>query len=96
MLFSLWEIAEIICNTLCPFYGGFPHSSVGKSLPAIQETLEKGMATHSSVLAWRIPWTEEAGRLQPMGLQELYMTKHTAQMSLLYFIPLQFITLTHT
>ena len=30
--------------------------------------LEKGMATHSSVLAWRIPWTEEPGRLQPMGL----------------------------
>ena len=32
--------------------------------------LEKGMATHSSILAWRIPWTEEAGGLQSMGLQE--------------------------
>ena len=32
--------------------------------------LEKKMATHSSVLAWRIPWTEEPGRLQSMGLQE--------------------------
>jgi len=53
-----------------------------KSLPAILETqvrsslggedsLEKGMAAHSSVLAWRIPWTEEAGRLQLMGLQRL-------------------------
>ena len=31
---------------------------------------EKEMATHSSVLAWRIPWTEEPGRLQPIGLQE--------------------------
>ena len=31
--------------------------------------LEKGMATHSSILAWRIPWTEELGRLQSMGLQ---------------------------
>ena len=31
--------------------------------------LEKGRATHSSFLAWRIPWTEEAGGLQPMGLQ---------------------------
>ena len=49
-----------------------------KNLPAIQETqvgslgwedpLEKGMATHSSVLAWKIPWTEEPGGLQSMGL----------------------------
>ena len=48
-----------------------------KHPPAIQETwvpslgqedpLKKGMATHSSVLAWRIPWTEESGRLQSMG-----------------------------
>ena len=55
-----------------------------KNLPAIQETwvrslgledpLEKGMATHSSILAWRIPWTEELGRLQPMGSQEPDMT----------------------
>ena len=33
-------------------------------------TLEKEMATHSSILAWRIPWTEEPGGLQSMGLQE--------------------------
>ena len=48
-----------------------------KNLPAMLETwvpslgqeepLEKGMATHSSILAWRIPWTEEQGRLQSMG-----------------------------
>ena len=48
-----------------------------KNLPAMQETLvrflgwedplEKGTATHSSILAWRIPWTEEPGRLQSMG-----------------------------
>ena len=48
-----------------------------KDLPAVQETwvrvlgqedpLEKEMATHSSVLAWRIPWTEEPDRLQPRG-----------------------------
>ena len=47
-----------------------------KNLPAMQETqvqslswedpLEKGMATHSSILAWRIPWTEETGGLQSM------------------------------
>ena len=49
-----------------------------KNLPAMQETqvqflgrenpLEKEMATHSSILAWRIPWTEESGRLQSMGV----------------------------
>ena len=48
-----------------------------KYLPAMQETwvqslggedpLEKGMATHSSILAWGIPWTEESGELQSMG-----------------------------
>ena len=50
-----------------------------KNLSAMQETqvqsldqedsLEKGMATHSSILAWEMPWTEEPGRLQSMGLQ---------------------------
>ena len=50
---------------------------VKKNLPAMQETwvrslgwedlLEKGVATHSSILAWEIPWTEEPDRLQPMG-----------------------------
>ena len=49
-----------------------------KNLPAVQEAqvpslgwddpLEKGMATHSSTLAWRIPWTEEPGGLQSVGL----------------------------
>ena len=51
-----------------------------KNLPAIQEiwvqslgwkdALEKGMATHSSILAWEIPWTEEPGGLQSRELQE--------------------------
>ena len=55
-----------------------------KNLPALQETQiqslgqkdppEKGMATHSSTLAWRIPWTEEPSRLQSMGQKELDMT----------------------
>ena len=58
-----------------------PIAQVVKNLPAMQETwvwflrrdypLEKEMATHSSILAWRIPWTGEPGRLQSMGLQEL-------------------------
>ena len=52
-----------------------------KCLPAMQETrvqslgwedpLEKAMAPHSSTLAWKIPWTEELGRLQSMGLQRV-------------------------
>ena len=52
-----------------------------KSLPAVRETqvqslgqedpLEKEMATHSSILAWKIPWTEEPGRLQSMGSQRV-------------------------
>ena len=39
--------------------------------PAQEDPLEKGMATPSSILAWRIPWTEEPGRLQPMGSQSV-------------------------
>ena len=52
-----------------------------KHLPTVQETRvrslgredppEKEMATHSSILAWRIPWTKEPGRLQSMGLQRV-------------------------
>ena len=37
----------------------------------LKDPLEKGMATHSSILAWRIPWTEEPGGLQSMGLQRV-------------------------
>ena len=36
-----------------------------------EDLLEKGMATHSNILTWRIPWTEEPGGLQPMGLQRV-------------------------
>ena len=39
------------------------------AIPESGRSPEKGMATHSSILAWRIPWTEEAGRLQSMGPQ---------------------------
>ena len=52
---------------------GFP---VGKTLASVgslgrEDPLEKGMATHSSILAWRIPWTEEPGRLQSTRLQRI-------------------------
>ena len=39
-----------------------------------EDPLEKKMATHSSILAWEIPWTKEPGRLQSMGLQKSDMT----------------------
>ena len=60
---------------------GFPGGSVVKNLPAKQEmqvgslgredALEKEMVTHSSILAWEIPWTEEPGGLQSMGSQRV-------------------------
>ena len=63
---------------------GLPWSLSGKESSAMQEpqemrvwilgqedALEEGMATHSSILAWRIPWTEEPGRLQSIGSQRV-------------------------
>ena len=63
---------------------GFPSDSAVKNLPAMQEpqktrvrslgwedALEKEMATHSGILAWEIPWTEDPGRLQSIGLQRV-------------------------
>ena len=62
-------------------YGTSLVAQMVKNLPTMQETqvrsldqeesLEKGLATHSSVLAWKIPWTEEPGRLQSMGSQRV-------------------------
>ena len=59
-----------------------------KNPPAVQETrvqslgqedpLEKGLATHSSMLVWRIPWTEEPGRMLAMGLQRVDMNERLA------------------
>ena len=56
-------------------------AQIAKNLPAMKETqvqslgqeapLEKEMAAHSNILAWRIPWTEEPGRLQSMGSQRV-------------------------
>ena len=56
-----------------------------KNLPAVQETqvlslgwegpLEEGIATHSSILAWRVPWTEELGGYSPWGCKESDMTE---------------------
>ena len=66
---------------MLPDRKGFPGGSAVKNPPAIQEVqvrslgqedpLEDGMATHSNILAWRIPWTEEPGGLQSIGSQRV-------------------------
>ena len=63
---------------------GLPGGSVVRNMPAMQVTwvqslsredgLGKEMATHSSIFAWEIPWSEEPGRLQSMGSQESDVT----------------------
>ena len=60
---------------------GFPGGSDGKEsacnagdldlIPCLGRFPEKGMATHFSILVWRIPWTEEPGRIQSVGLQRV-------------------------
>ena len=81
----LWTLQERVESIASLFQaqdsGSFPGGSVAKSLPAIWETqvgslggeglLEREMATHSSILAWRIPWTEEPGGLQSTGSQRV-------------------------
>ena len=71
-------------------------AQMAKNLPAMQETwvpslgqedpLQKGMAIHSRILAWRIPWTEEPSRLQPMRSQRV---GHTEQLTLSLFFTSQ-------
>ena len=81
-----WDAHDWECQ-LCFFLGPNPWwlgSKKKKKSPAMWETkvpslgwedaLEEGVATHSSILAWEIPGTEEAGGLQSMGLQEQDMT----------------------
>ena len=84
---SLWvssllaPLADLEFVSLHNHMRGFCSGSVVKSPPVMQETrvrsldredpLEEGMATHSSIVAWRIPWTEEPCGLQSMGLQRV-------------------------
>jgi len=81
---SINTLINIMCNIvlyiniLLSLLWGFPGSSAVKNPTAMQETgvssldqedpVEKGMATRSNILAWRIPWTEESGGLQSIGL----------------------------
>ena len=79
------KLYDGICFTVI-YKVSFPGGSAVNSLSAVRETqetlvrflgredpLEEEMATHSSILAWRIPWTEEPGGLQPMRLQKSQM-----------------------
>ena len=75
---------SLLCNLLCWLWASLVAQMV-KNLPAMWETwvqslgqedpLEKGMVTHSSILAWRIPWTEEPVGYSPRGRVELDPTE---------------------
>ena len=75
LILPFLEIAHLV---FCVWLWASVVAQMVKNLPAMWETwipslgwedpLEKGTATHSSILAWRIPWTEEPGRLQFMGV----------------------------
>ena len=75
------RVLQICCTAMCIYISG---GSAVKNLPAMQEMqqmqvrslgwedhLDQEMATHSRILAWRIPWTEEPGGLQSMGTQRV-------------------------
>ena len=75
---GLYFLSLILLESILKF-SGMLVAQMLKNSPAMLETwvqspgqedlLEKGKATHSSILAWEIPWTEEPGRLRSMGLQ---------------------------
>ena len=79
-----------------PCLGAFLVAQIVKNLPAMQQTwvwslgqedpLEKGMATHSSIFAWRIPWTEEPGGLQSTGSQRVRHDRVTITFSFIFGI----------
>ena len=64
MMFGASLVAQTVKNLLAVWETWV--QSLGQ-----EDSLEKGMATHSSILAWRTPWTEEPGRLHSMGLQRI-------------------------
>ena len=79
VLSTLYELTQFLYSDPIIIPTGSSDGKESANLPATWETwvqslgekdpLEKGMATHSSILAWRIPWTEEPGGLQSMGSQ---------------------------
>ena len=79
MVLTRWTFVSKVMSLLLNMLSSFPCGSDVKRLPTVWETrfqslcledlLEKEIATHSSILAWKIPWTEEPVRLQSMGSQ---------------------------
>ena len=92
-----------VCSNSCALTSLIAQSV--ENLPARQETwvwflgqedpLEKEMAIHSNILAWRIPWTEESGRLQSMGSRELDTTKPPLPCVLNHMMPSNNLILHH-
>ena len=97
-----WPLPRLICHMFLIDYSSCLNcGSAVKSLPAMQEMqetqvqslggedpLEEGMATHSSIVAWRFPWREERGGLESIGLQRVgndWACTHT-QLSKLVFL----------
>ena len=66
-LFKGWVRASLVAQMV----KNLPVQETWIRLLGWEDALEKGMATHFSILAWRIPWIEESGRLQSMGLQRV-------------------------
>ena len=81
-----------------PHYWGFPGGSMVKNVPLMQETqvrslgqehpLEKEMTIHSSILAWKTPWTEEPSGLESMGSQRVRHDSVTKQQQTTVLLPL--------
>ena len=96
-LFPALNIASLYLILYPVAHGTSLVAQMVKNLPAMQETwvkslgwedlLEKGMATHSSVLAWEIPWTEEPGGLPSMGLQRVGYDRATKTKNLYLLTP---------
>ena len=98
------ELSRVLSNTTVQkhqFFSAQPSlvTQMVKSLPAMQETwvlslcqedpLEKEMATHSSIIAWKIPWMEEAGSYSPWGCKELNRTEQlTLSLSAFFMVQL--------
>ena len=62
----MWALVALVVENLPANAEDKRDMSSGRSLDQ-EDPLEEGVTTHSNILAWRIPWTEESGRLQPTG-----------------------------
>ena len=88
-----WNLVTVLLFCICLLcFLAFPSGSMVKNPPAMQEmwvwSLEKEVPTHSSVLAWEIPWTKEPSGLQSMGLQNSWHDLATKTMCYHLFLDL--------